>query len=343
MQLEIGRLLLYSHFPGQRKRQSRPVTGNDSGREGGTSATVEVDLTPPSLPQESCDVSPLDVPSNNAVDPLLSLDLVGTLDPLWLTDSSGNMNPSTTLAVVDDSTGNPLSPGFLASLESSLRQGMLSGDVDLSINTNTDGSADSSSWFTAFSQPLSPSSGSNEGSATSFPDSYLLPMSDLTLMRAMLRVAGRINATSVWELTANSPFHLGTSPPADQLPTTWQPTSTQLMMPHHPLIDLLPWPTARDRIICILSLPDEARPPAARGELALVNFAYDIEDGAEGIRVWGSDPYDETCWEVGQLAFSKWWFIFERSVIDRSNYWRALRGAPPLRMEAPEGPRVSEL
>lgn len=220
---------------------------------------------------------------------------------------------------------------------------MLSGDLDLSINTNTDGSADSSSWFTAFSQPLSPSSGSNEGSATSFPDSYLLPMSDLTLMRAMLRVAGRINATSVWELTANSPFHLGTSPPADQLPTTWQPTSTQLMMPHHPLIDLLPWPTARDRIICILSLPDEARPPAARGELALVNFAYDIEDGAEGIRVWGSDPYDETCWEVGQLAFSKWWFIFERSVIDRSNYWRALRGATPLRMEAPEGPRVSEL
>jgi hypothetical protein len=285
----------------------------------------------------------LDVSGDDAVDPLLSLDLVGTLDPQWLTDTSGNMNSSTSLAVADGLTGNPLSPGFLASLESSLRQDILSGDLNISINVDTDGSADDSSWFTAFSQPLSPSSGSNDGSAVSFPDSYLLPMSELTLMRAMIRVAGRINANSVWDLTANSPFHLGTSPPTDQLPTTWQPTATQLMVPHHPLIDLLPWPTARDRILCILSLPDEARPPAARGELALVNFAYDIEDGSEGIRIWGGDPYDETCWEVGQLAFSKWWFIFERSVIERSNYWRALRGAPPLRMEVPEGPRVSEL
>lgn len=338
-----GRPLLYSHFPGQRKRQSRPVTAraNDSGREGAANTTIDVELAPDSMPQKSGDVSPLDVPSSEAVEPLLSLDLVGTFDPQWLTGSSGN--PSATLPVMDDPTRNPLSPGFLESLESSLRQGIFSGDLNMSINTDTDGSADSDSWFTAFSQPLSPSSGSNESSATSFPDSYLLPMSDLTLMRAMLRIAGRINANSVWELTANSPFHLGTSPPADQLPATWQPTSTQLMMPHHPLIDLLPWPTARDRIICILSLPDEARPPAARGDLALVNFAYDIEDGAGGIRVWGGDPYDETCWEVGQLAFSKWWFIFERSVIDRSNYWRALRGAPPLRMETPEEPRVSEL
>jgi len=316
---------------------------DDSGREGSANAAIDVELTDNGQPQERQDVSPLEVqvPGGDAVDPLLSLDLVGTLDPQWFIDTSGN--PSTNLAVEDDPTGDSFSPRFLASLESSLRHDILSGDLNMSINADTDGSADDSSWFTAFSQPLTPSSGSNEGSAVSFPDSYLLPMSELTLMRAMIRVAGRINANSVWDLTAKSPFHLGTSPPADQLPTTWRPTATQLMMPHHPLIDLLPWPTARDRILCILSLPDEARPPAARGDLALVNFAYDIEDGSEGIRIWGGDPYDETCWEVGQLAFSKWWFIFERSVIERSNYWRALRGAPPLRMAVPEGPRVSEL
>ncbi|KAK1827504.1 hypothetical protein QBC39DRAFT_266948 [Podospora conica] len=281
----------------QRKRQSRPATANDGGCEGSAGGTVDVELSQVSEQQETSDISPLDVPSSEAVDPLLSLDLGGALDPRWLAQTS--MDASTSLTVASVPTSDPLSPGFLH--------------------------------------------GSNGDSATSFPDSYLLPMSDMTLVRAMLRVAGRINAHSVWELTANSPFHLGTSPPADQLPTTWQPTASQLLMPHHPIIDLLPWPTARDRILGILSLPDEARPPAARGDLAVVNFAYDIEDGAEGLRVWGADPYDETCWEVGQLAFAKWWFIFERSVIERSNYWRALRGAPPLRMEAPVDPRVSEL
>jgi hypothetical protein len=91
----------------------------------------------------------------------------------------------------------------------------------MSINVDTDGSTDDGSWFTAFSYLLSSLSGSNEGSAVSFPDSYLLPVNELTLMRVMIRVAGRINANSVWDLTANLPFHLGTSPPADQLPTTW--------------------------------------------------------------------------------------------------------------------------
>ncbi|KAJ0167530.1 hypothetical protein CTA2_2036 [Colletotrichum tanaceti] len=118
-----------------------------------------------------------------------------------------------------------------------------------------------------------------------FPDSYLLPMSDL-----------------------------------------------KVLVPHHPIMDFLPWPDVRDRIINFFSLPDEARPSAARGQLGLVNFAYDLEDSGEGARIWGADPYDESSWEVGQVLFERWWFVFDRKVIERSNKWRRLRGAAALQM-----------
>jgi len=165
-------------------------------------------------------------------------------------------------------------------------------------------------------------------------DSYVLPINELALFRAMLRISTRLNAERIFELTSVSPFNLGTGPPSEQLPSTWQPTAAQLLVPHHPIVDLLPWPTSRDRMLGILSLPEEVRPPAARDSLALVNFAYDMDDSAEGVRIWGDDPYDEKSWEVGQVVFERWWFIFDRTVVERSNYWRRLRGAPPLRITA---------
>jgi hypothetical protein len=96
------------------------------------------------------------------------------------------------------------------------------------------------------------------------------------------------------------------------------------------MVDFFPWPGVRERIIGIFSLPDEARPPQAAGPLGLVNFAYDAEDGAEGIRIWGDDVYDPSSWEVGQVLFERWWFLFDRRIIETSNRWRRLRGAPML-------------
>ncbi|KAJ6444322.1 transcription activator acu-15 [Purpureocillium lavendulum] len=194
----------------------------------------------------------------------------------------------------------------------------------------------------------SPSSFDATSSASSsdsnFPDSYLLPVHELTLLRAMLRIATRIGCKEqLWSLDALSPFNRGNATPLEQLPAAWRPTPSQVLVPHHPLLDFLPWPGVRDRIIGIMSLPDDARPPNAVGPLALVNFAYDFEDNAEGVRIYGGDPYDPDCWEVGQVLFERWWFIFDRNVIDNSNRWRRLRGAPPLALkgagagEAPAG------
>ncbi|KAI6780407.1 uncharacterized protein J7T54_007256 [Emericellopsis cladophorae] len=165
-----------------------------------------------------------------------------------------------------------------------------------------------------------------------FPDSYLLPVHELTLLRGLLRVSTRIgcDTSEIWSPTCLSPFNTNTGTPAALLPPNWRPTSSQITVPHHPLLDLLPWPSARDRIIVIFNLPDEARPAHARGAMALFNFAYDFEDSAEGARIYGDDPCDGNSWEIGQVLFERWWFLFDRAIVQGSNRWRALRGAPPL-------------
>lgn len=134
-------------------------------------------------------------------------------------------------------------------------------------------------------------------------DTYNLPLIGFTLSKALVRIANRLGCTKHWELDCVSPFNHGTATPTDQLPPAWRPTALQTMVPHHPIFDFLPWPGVRDRIINIMTLPDEMRPTTAKGPLALVNFAYDVEDGAEGVRIFGDDPYEPKSWEVGQLLF----------------------------------------
>ncbi|KAK4119718.1 hypothetical protein N657DRAFT_637072 [Parathielavia appendiculata] len=184
-------------------------------------------------------------------------------------------------------------------------------------------------------------------------DSYHLAVPPLTLLRALTRIATRLNAMpSVFSLTAASPFTIGSGPhPVSQLPRPWQPTPTQLTVPHHPVLDLLPWSGVRDRLIGFLTLGLSVAGDGGDGNedgnesggvwataggggtgSGLVDFIYDMEDGGEGIRVWGADPYDEANWEVGQVVFERWWFVFDRRVVERSNHLRRRRGAPPLRV-----------
>ncbi len=172
-------------------------------------------------------------------------------------------------------------------------------------------------------------------SDSSLSDSYLLPVYELTLLKGLIRIAERLGSPEdVWSLTSQSPFTKGGGTPASQLPPTWQPTATQILMPHHPFLDFLPWPSVRDRVINIFSLPEGTRPPSASGPTGLANLAYDIEDNSEGVRIYGDDPYDPACWEVGQVFFQRWWFLFDRDIIATSNRWRRLRGAPPLAIKA---------
>ncbi|OCT44251.1 hypothetical protein CLCR_00667 [Cladophialophora carrionii] len=167
----------------------------------------------------------------------------------------------------------------------------------------------------------------------SFPDEAYLEMTELTLLRGFMAIARRLNVhDEVWSLTAQSPFANSAAAMAEfnHLPANLRPSLLQLTVPHHPIIDLLPWPSTRDRMIQVLMQPPEFRPPSAASPMALLDFVYDVEDSAEGVRVSGDDPYSANNWEVGEKVFTSWWWVFDKDIIMRSNELRASRGAPLL-------------
>lgn len=167
----------------------------------------------------------------------------------------------------------------------------------------------------------------------SFPDEAHLEILELDLLRGCMAIATRLNVQeTMWSLGAQSPF---TDPAISleqwsHLPDNLQPTLVQMTVPHHPIIDLLPWPAVRDRMAHVMAQPVQVRPPQAASPLALLDFVYDIEDSAEGIRISGNDPYSSINWEIGEKVFKSWWWIFDRDVIRRSNELRQQRGAPVL-------------
>lgn len=228
----------------------------------------------------------------------------------------------------------------------------LAGVEDAPVQSTVDALA----WLEAAPPLPSPAAttGGVDDDDLSFPDSYLLPVPELSTLKAFMRIATCLSVDSsiFWDIHAVSPFFRGggagaaataTSTSHLSLSRTWQPTAAQLFLPHHPLLDFLPWPSVREKVIRVLNLPEDMRPPAARSATALAQFAYDLEDGAEGIRIWGGDPYDPAGWEVGQVLFERWWFLFDRQVIEQSNGWRDMRGAARLRIAGAGGVRACGL
>lgn len=204
----------------------------------------------------------------------------------------------------------------------------------LNFASSSTSSSSSDIMSMTFGSPSSSSLNSESPPPALSLDSYLMPNNNLGLIRAFHWIAGRIGATGeLWQLDCNSPFNMGTATPADQLPVAFRPTRLQVLKKHHPMIDFMPWPNVRERAIGMFNLPEKMRPPAAQGPMALVNFAFDFEDEAEGVRIFGDDPYDPHAWEIGQVFFERWWFLFDRSVIANSNRLRKLRGAPELRVK----------
>lgn len=182
---------------------------------------------------------------------------------------------------------------------------------------------------------FSPVNTSATPSATtySFPDEQNLPMLELNLLRGAMSIAKRLNIDQlVWSIDATSPF---TAPEMamtsfNHLPQNLRPTLVQLTNSHHPMMDLLPWPSVRDRLILMFAQPLDFRAPIAASPTALVDLVYDIEDSAEGVRIWADDPYSAQNWEVGEKLFKNWWWALDADVLRRSNEMRLSRGATLL-------------
>ncbi|QSS66131.1 hypothetical protein I7I51_06984 [Histoplasma capsulatum] len=204
---------------------------------------------------------------------------------------------------------------------------------------------------------------SHQTTTFTFPDDHTIEIPTLSLLRGMLAIAERLRLKDViLEVDAVSPFYTGpaglkspssssaspssipsssfspappsSSPSAraslEELPTHLQPTATQRLIPHHPIFDLFPWPTTRDKLIQVFSMPAHLRPSSASHPMAMMNLVYDIEDPSEGMRVSGRDPFELDVWEVGQIVFERWWWAFETRVIELSNRWRRSRGQQGL-------------
>jgi hypothetical protein len=193
------------------------------------------------------------------------------------------------------------------------------------------------------------------------PDSAFLGIPILNALRAFANIALAFGVTThVWD-----PSYLHVVAPHSAtvaaLPANLQPVAAQLTIPHHPMLDLLPWPTVREKLICMFSMPSTFRPevaqedrcnaPIARGDSsfgneikqskAIVRLIYDLEgvQGGEGIRVhgntttWGEgNELIEDAWEIGDVFYRKWWWCLDERIVEVSNQKRRERGLSRLKM-----------
>ncbi|KAL2864194.1 uncharacterized protein BJX67DRAFT_384028 [Aspergillus lucknowensis] len=134
--------------------------------------------------------------------------------------------------------------------------------------------------------------------------------------------------------SSSSSTSTSTSPNASEpdidipsLPTHLQPTPTQRLLPHHPVLDILPWPSTRDKLIQTFNLPPELRPESAQHPTGMLRLVYDMEDeGGEGMRIRGDDIFEPGAWEIGQVVFQRWWWAFDSVLVERCDQARRRRG-----------------
>jgi hypothetical protein len=189
--------------------------------------------------------------------------------------------------------------------------------------------------FLAETTGIGPELQSFETSQFTFPDDATLEVLELRVLKAGLGIAEMLGCSdSVYDFTACRVFDSTTLPVA-QLPSNLVSTDVQRRVPHHPIFDILPWPSVRTKFICVFAQTDQVRPPAARDPMAIMQLIFDMDDPAEGLRVTGSQVYEEENWEIGQAFFTNWWWALDRAVVDNSNYLRAKRGAEKLRLMPP--------
>lgn len=165
-----------------------------------------------------------------------------------------------------------------------------------------------------------------------FADDFQIAVPELDLLRAAYQIADRMHSTHLlFDISAESVFlTTDCSSWIATLPRNLQPTIEQLTLPHHPVLDILPWPAVRTKLINMYNLPPDLWPrhPDDGSESSVIRMVYDMEDG--GIRVTGPDPSKETSWEIEQRFFNAWWWAMDQSVVRMSNKKRVARGLPKL-------------
>jgi Domain of unknown function (DUF3425) len=159
----------------------------------------------------------------------------------------------------------------------------------------------------------------NLSNNTSFPTPS--PLTDILLLPSTSAITALLHNASLLSIPCSpSPRHPGIHlSPQLTYPPALTPTPLQLTTPHLPYIPLLPFPSLRQKLLLAGSLvpSEELWDDFTRGD----------------IRVWGSTPWESTGWEIGERFARKWWWVLDQGVLDRANFWRAVRGERALRIE----------
>ena len=163
-----------------------------------------------------------------------------------------------------------------------------------------------------------------------FADDRIISVPMIQCVQAGLQIAAMLDCIdTIWDPSFLRVVSPAAFPP---LPPCLVPTEAQQTIPHHPFIDILPWPKVRTKLCYVFAQPAHLRPPIARTEAGAVAMAWDIDDEQEGMRLYGGDAFRGCSWEVGQAFFKNWWWALDREVVENSNQLRASRGVGRLRL-----------
>jgi hypothetical protein len=108
------------------------------------------------------------------------------------------------------------------------------------------------------------------------------------------------------------------------LPKPLIPTETQILVRHHPYIDLFPLGSLRDKLILSEGTIDE-------DELCADLGGKNSTTEHTGLIVWG-DSWDPMGWELSEYVAIKWGWLFEgcEELLIATDYWRRQRGEASL-------------
>ena len=115
------------------------------------------------------------------------------------------------------------------------------------------------------------------------------------------------------------------------LNTHLRPSVIQLTARHHPYIDMLPFPTFRERLIC------SDQPIINEDELCddLKNdglICWGSSLGGESSTVGSGAPWDIRSWEAQDWFVKKWWILIggvDGEIFKQTQWWRGERACYP--------------
>ena len=160
--------------------------------------------------------------------------------------------------------------------------------------------------------------------------SHLLSLSRVNLLRAAYQNVAAAGMAADWLCADDAISIFSTATPAQAdpgaaIPPCLVPTALQRAVPHHPWVDVFPFPGLRDNLIRAGSRLDDDE------------FCHDVTGFWDTRRsdatflVWGT-PWEPQNWEVTEEFVRKWgWLLVGCSeLIVSSNAWRRRRGEKPL-------------